>query len=140
MLRGIVEKQNEVKKVNMRRKVINVSYRKDSKTFSDWMKYEVEVMNEDGTTEMIPAYGKDLQDALRRIVHDEKAELIGSKTKRVPLAIWIALWFTYISLLWSYCSSLPAATAGITFSIGMVAITFTIGYISNWLRKRNRDK
>ena len=41
-----------------RRKVLNVTYRKDSNTFEDWMKYEVEILNEDGSTEKIPAYGK----------------------------------------------------------------------------------
>ena len=48
----------------MKQKVINVSYRKDSNKFEDWMKYEIEILNEDGSKELIPAYGKDLQDAL----------------------------------------------------------------------------
>ena len=56
----------------MKKKVINVSYRKDSNTFEDWMKYEIEILHEDGVKEMIPAYGKDLQDVLSRVVHDEK--------------------------------------------------------------------
>jgi len=36
----------------MKQKVINVTYRKDSETFPKWMKYEIEILNEDGTTEM----------------------------------------------------------------------------------------
>jgi hypothetical protein len=48
----------------MKQKVINVKYRKSSDKFPNWMKYEVTLMGEDGTTEIIPAYGKDLQDAL----------------------------------------------------------------------------
>ena len=68
----------------MKRKVLNVSYRKDSDTFNDWMKYEVEILNEDGSIEKIPAYGKDLQDALSRVVHDSKVEKIERKDKTYP--------------------------------------------------------
>ena len=60
----------------MKQKVIDVKYRKESKTFPEWMKYEVTLLNEDGTTNKIPAYGKDLQDALSRVVHDSKVEKI----------------------------------------------------------------
>ena len=55
----------------MKRKAIDVKYRKDSESFPDYLKYEVTVLNEDGTTEVIPAYGKDLQDALSDVVDDE---------------------------------------------------------------------
>lgn len=124
----------------MKRKVLNVSYRKDSDTFNDWMKYEVEIMNEDGTTEKIPAYGKDLQDALSRVVHDSKVKKIEKRTKRIPSIVWVALWFGYVTTLWQYSITLPREWTPITFSVGMVAITLTVGYISNWFRKRNRDK
>ncbi len=123
-----------------RRKVLNVSYRRDSNTFDDWMKYEVEILNEDGSTEKIPAYGKDLQDALSRVVHDSKVNKIVLKTKRIPSIVWIGLWFGYIAGLWQYSITLSKEWASITFSIGLVAITFTVGYISNWFRKRNKDK
>ena len=80
----------------MKRKVLNVTYRKDSNTFSDWMKYEIEIMNEDGSREKIPAYGKDLQDALSRVVHDAKVERLEERTKRIPDLVWVVLWFGYI--------------------------------------------
>ena len=124
----------------MKRKVLNVSYRKDSNTFEDWMKYEIEILNEDGSTELIPAYGKDLQDALSRVAHDSKVEKMQRKTERIPTTIWVILWFGYISALSQYAMSLPKIWASITFSVGLLAITLTVGYISNWVKKRNRDK
>ncbi len=135
-----IEKQKEVKKVSMKRKVLNVSYRRDSNTFDDWMKYEVEILNKDGSTELIPAYGKDLQDALSRVVHDSRVEKIQNKTQLIPSVVWILLWFGYIFALAQYSFSLSKEWASISFSIGIVAITLTIGYISNWFRKRNKDK
>jgi len=124
----------------MKQKVINVSYRKSSESFPEWMKYEIELLNEDGSTTKIPAYGKDLQDALSRVVHDTKVEKIQRKTKRIPTLIWVILWFGYITALWQYSITLPREWTAISFSIGMVAITLTVGYISNWFRKRNKDK
>tara|TARA_R110000796_G_scaffold202160_2_gene318487 strand:+ start:69 stop:443 length:375 start_codon:yes stop_codon:yes gene_type:complete len=124
----------------MRRKVLNVSYRRDSNTFEDWMKYEIEILNPDGSTEMIPAYGKDLQDALSRVNHDTRVEKLEKTTQRIPLVVWFVIWFTYLSGLWFYCTTLDGQMAGITFSIGMAAITFTTGYAATWFRRRNRDK
>jgi len=121
----------------MKQKVIDVKYRKDSKTFPEWLKYEVTILNEDGTENKIPAYGKDLQDALSRVVHDTKVEKVQRRTKRIPNMVWAALWFGYITALWFYSITLSNPYTAISFSIGMVAITLTVGYISTWFRKRN---
>ena len=123
----------------MKRKVIEVKHRKGSDSFPEWMKYEITLLNEDGSTEIIPAYGKDLQDALSRVVHDQKAAKLERKTKRIPSIVWVGLWFGYVSALWQYSVTLPREWTAISFSIGMVAITFTVGYVSSWFQKRNRD-
>jgi hypothetical protein len=86
----------------MKRKAIKVEYRKDSDSFPDWLKYEITVLNEDGTKEIIPAYGKDLQDALSRIVHDERVDKIQKGASMIPNLVWIVIFFTYISLLSIY--------------------------------------
>ena len=83
----------------MKQKVINVTYRKDSQTFPKWMKYEIEILNEDGTTELIPAYGKDLQDALSRVVRDKQIKRVEKTTEKIPMAVWLMLWFMYMGIL-----------------------------------------
>jgi len=126
----------------MKQKVINVSYRKDSSTFSDWMKYEIEIMNEDGSTEKIPAYGKDLQDALSRVVHDKKVERIEQKTKRIPDLVWVVLWFGYI-LGWTmltYEVSPYDKFDGMFFILGIALITSITLRAKAWFRQRNIDK
>jgi hypothetical protein len=126
----------------MKQKVINVEYRKDSSTFPDWMKYEVTILNEDGTTQLIPAYGKDLQDALSRVVHDQKVEKIEKRTKRIPDLVWVVLWFGYI-LGWTmltYEVSDYRKFDGIFFLMGIALISgITLGF-KNWLKARNRDR
>jgi len=46
----------------MKQKIINVSYRKESVAFPEWLKYEITILNENGSENIIPAYGKDLED------------------------------------------------------------------------------
>ena len=63
----------------MKKKAINAVYRKDSESFPEWLKYEVTILSEDGEISKVPAYGKDLQDALSRVVHDDKVKKIEKK-------------------------------------------------------------
>ena len=125
----------------MKQKVINVTYRKDSKTFPDWLKYEVELLNEDGSTSKIPAYGKDLQDALSRVVHDQKVEKIEKQAKRIPDIVWVLLWFGYM-LGWTmltYEVSPYDKFDGLFFISGIALITGVTVWAKAWFRKRNRD-
>jgi len=80
-----------------RQKAIRAELRKESKTFDGWLKYEVTIKKEDGTLETIPAYGKDLQDALSRVVHDKKVEKIAPKIKKIHPGFWVFLWFSAIA-------------------------------------------
>lgn len=126
----------------MKQKVINVTYRKDSQTFPKWMKYEVEILHEDGTTQLIPAYGKDLQDALSRVVHDTRVDKVEERVKRIPDLVWAILWFGYI-LGWTmltYEISPYNKLNGIFFvgGIGLITLITLLG--KSWFRKRNRDK
>jgi hypothetical protein len=121
----------------MKQKVINVKYRKSSDKFPNWMKYEVELMGEDGTTELIPAYGKDLQDALSRVVHDRKAEKVVSKLQRIPSVVYIALWFAYIYGLVHFTTKMnnPLLLLGVLVSTGLFVWSF-----NKYFSTRNTDK
>ena len=126
----------------MKQKVINVEYRKNSDTFPDWMKYEVTILNEDGTTQKIPAYGKDLQDALSRVVHDKKVVEVEKRTRRIPDLVWVLLWFGYILGLAEYSMvvSLDNTMKGLFFTGGLVFITGLVLWAKTWFRLRNRDR
>lgn len=125
----------------MKQKVINVEYRKDSNAFPEWMKYEVTILNEDGTTRKIPAYGKDLQDALSRVVHDKKVEKIEKRTKRIPDIVWAVLWFGYI-FGWTMMTLRVSSNEykGLIFAAGIALITSLTFRLKIWFRLRNRDR
>ena len=122
--------------------VTNVTYRKDSETFPKWMKYEIEILNEDGTTETIPAYGKDLQDALSRVKHDMVVEKVEKRAKRIPDLVWVVLWFGYILgwVMLTYEVSPYSKFNGVFFVSGIALITSIVVSVKTWFRQRNRDK
>ena len=124
------------------KKVVNVSYRKDSISFQDWMKYEVTLIDEEGVQETIPAYGKDLQDALSRVVHDWQVEEVEKTTKRIPDVVWVILWFGYMLglLELTYMISPENKIRGVIFLGGMSLITGLTFWAKAWFRMRNIDK
>lgn len=125
----------------MKRRAINATLRKESQTFEGWLKYEVEIQNPDGTTELVPAYGKDLQDALSRVVHDEKVVKLEKKAKRIPDVVWVALWFGYI-LGWTLLTYEISAEdfEGIFFVSGIALVSAATIWAKTWFRKRNISK
>lgn len=125
----------------MKRKAINASLRKESQTFEGWLKYEVEIQNEDGTTEMVPAYGKDLQDALSRVVHDERVVKLERRAKSIPDIVWVTLWFGYI-LGWTILTYEVSANKfeGIFFVGGIALVTGVTVWAKSWFRRRNISK
>ena len=126
----------------MKQKVINATYRKDSTQFPDWLKYEITLLNEDGTEERIPAYGKDLQDALSRVVHDKKVVAVEEKTKRIPDAVWVVLWFGYVLGLveLTYIISPYNSFRGIFFLGGIAVVTAGVLRAKSWFRMRNQNQ
>lgn len=121
----------------MKRKAIHAEYRKTSESFPKWLKYEITVLNEKGETEKIPAYGKDLQDALSRVVHDEKVEKITKTTKIVPWWAWVVTWFGYlgfISYWWSTSNDINILVGGISSALIILFMVML------WSQNRNVDR
>lgn len=121
----------------MKQKVIDVHYRKDSNAFPEWMKYEITLLNEDGTEEKIPAYGKDLQDSLSRVVHDQKVERVEKKMERAPGWVWLVTWISYMGAV----SSLAVEYSSPLILAGGLSVAVLAGlYMQWWFRNRNIDK
>jgi hypothetical protein len=126
------------KKLVMKQKVIDVKYRKDSESFPDFMKYEITLLNEDGSTEKIPAYGKDLQDALSRVVHDKKVKKLDKRAKFVPWWGWTIVWFGYLTALTLWYYSTPGHVEILIGGIGFAFVTLLV--LMLWGQERNKSK
>ena len=132
--------------MKQKRKAIHAELMKESVAHSvkleGWLKYEVTIEEKDGSTSRIPAYGKDLQDALSRVVHDEKVKTIEERViNKVPETGWAFAWFLGMCLLvilgynvvpYNYTGYL---VIGIVLTYGLMTLS-----ISNWFRLRNRKK
>ena len=130
----------------MKAKVIEVIFRKDSEAFPQWMKYEVTLLWEDGRTELIPAYGRDLQDALSRVKHDFLIETLGEKTKKIPATAYVVLWFAYLAgwtqLTYIISKSGENSTSfnGLFFISGLILFTAVAVIGTSWFMPRNKDR
>ena len=122
-----------------RRRVVHAELRKESVSFDGWLKYEITIDNLDGNIEKVPAYGRDLQDALSRVVHDEVVEKIEKQTKRIPDIVWVTLWFGYILgwTLLTYEISPYSKFNGIFFVGGIALVTGVTLLAKSWFRRRN---
>ena len=124
-------------------KVLNATLRKESKTFNGYFKYEVEIENEDFTTEKVPAYGKDLQDALSRVVHDRRAEKILPVVKKIPEIVWVIAWFITFTGIVTYTTThmeLFGEYIGLIY-LGVLSLTVSLWLaINNFFTIRNRKK
>ena len=59
-------------KKSTRRKAIDCKLIKESNSYPGYFKYMVTIEEEDGSTSDHPTYGKDMQDALSRLLHKER--------------------------------------------------------------------
>jgi hypothetical protein len=127
----------------MKKKATNVKYRKQSETFPDWMKYEITILYEDGHEETVPAYGKDLQDALNRVVHDDFIEKVGKVTNKVPLTIWAILFTVVLGIVSTYLNSIADELGNwvsVAYISSLIIFVSLFLRISNWFRIKNIDK
>jgi hypothetical protein len=124
-------------------KVLNATLRKESETFNGYFKYEVEIENEDLTTEKVPAYGKDLQDALSRVVHDRRVEKILPVVKKIPEIVWVIAWFISFTGIVIYTTThmeLFGEYIGLVY-LGVLSLTVSLWLaINNFFTIRNRKK
>jgi hypothetical protein len=121
----------------MKQKIINVSYRKESQTFPEWLKYEVTIMNENGSEELIPAYGKDLEDAISRIKHDKRVQIVERTTRKIPVFFWLCMWVLYMTGITALQYELdePMIIIG-----GLGFAGFFLIFVMWWTQNRNVDK
>ena len=74
-----------------RRRAIDCTLVEKSKTSPGFIKYEVTIAERDGTTHKQPAYGKDMQDAISRLINTERTYKVEKRVMKNP-SIFFVLW------------------------------------------------
>ena len=80
-----------------RRRAIDCKLLKKSETHKGYCKYMVTIAELDGTVHKQPAYGKDMQDALARLMNTERTVKIEKKLENNPFIFFIA-WMVVMSI------------------------------------------
>jgi hypothetical protein len=106
-----------------RRKAIDAKLIGESKTSPGYFKYQFTIQELDGSKHIMPAYGKDMEDALERLVWTERVDKISSKKATTP--ILITAWLTTIIV--------PGIIAGITnepaWVLGALGLSALLGIV-----------
>ena len=84
-----------------RRRAIDCKLLKKSATHKDYCKYQITIAELDGTVHKEVAYGKDMQDALSRLINTERTIMVERKLERNPLLFFLA-WMALMAVpvLW----------------------------------------
>ena len=119
-----------------RRRAIECTLLKKSDTHNGYLKYLVTIQEKDGRVHSEPAYGKDMQDALSRLLNTERTVVVERKISSHP---WLAL------LAWAGLCIWPAQKATETgdpiwLLIILVGLGLTIGSIVWWYNYINRGQ
>ena len=121
-------------------KAIHAELRKESKTFDGWLKYEITIQYPNGSKERVPAYGKDLQDALSRVAHDKKVEkLTKTKLPIITVLCTATLIATSFAVIGFNIERLGDSTGPIIVATVAILATLTLS-IANWFSIRNKEK
>jgi len=66
--------------IKERRRAVHCDIVEPSKTSPGYFKYIVTIREKDGSENKVPAYGKDMQDAIERLLWTERVEKVNDKT------------------------------------------------------------
>jgi hypothetical protein len=97
-----------------RRKAISAELVRESKDNPGYFRYNIEIEEVDGTRHTVPAYGKDMQDAISRLVWNERAH---NKLTSVIIGFVIFIPFLTACVLGALKDSPAWVLSGLGFSV-----------------------
>ena len=108
-------KSNRHKYKFNRRRALECKFVEKSKNNPGYLKYMVTIGEKDGTTHTQPAYGKDMQDALSRLINKERTVKVERKLESNTGLIFLS-WLAFMTI--------PAMIFGTQNTPWMLVYTF----------------
>jgi hypothetical protein len=116
-----------------RRRAVHCEMVEPSKTSPGYVKYRITIREVDGTEHIVPAYGKDLQDAIERLLWTERVETVMDKKLTTPIFVVLGLLIVGLS---GYLSVKENTPLWLLLSIGTVGLTaLLVNRIEAYLKK-----
>ena len=114
-----------------RRRALMCKLVRKSRSNKGYFKYDVSIGERDGRITRMPAYGKDMQDALQRLLWKQRTEKI---EKRFGMGWVFVAWV--VTMGWPYFIMDDTKPLFLLCSMGSVMIMiFTIAWFSNYINK-----
>ena len=107
-----------------RRRAIHADLIRESKDNPGYYRYNITIREVDGTEHVVPAYGKDLEDAIERLVWNERVEKVSNKKLIAPLFAVLLLTVVVLSGMIGVIQNNPLwVVGGLSFCGAMLLIT-----------------
>jgi len=121
-----------------KRKAIDCKLIRPSNSNPGYFKYEIVIQDTDGSTYTQPAYGKDMQDAISRLIWNERIDKVSKVSKNKTLENSILFFIAFVCIIgpsiWSVMLDTPLISVA---GLSIAALVGTCVYwFNNWLSKR----
>jgi hypothetical protein len=116
-----------------RRRAIHCDLIEPSKTSPGYFKYQITIKEKDGSVNKVPAYGKDMQDAIERLIWNERVDSVTEKKATLPILVTLCLGVVALSGILSATLNQP-----IWIVAGLSLVVFSalgINRIESYLNK-----
>lgn len=107
-----------------RRKAIDCKLIEASKTSPGYFKYKITIQEIDGTINVVPAYGKDMQDAIERLIWTERYVSVSNKKITTYILVFLLLSTVILAGILAHEHNNPVwilGALGISLVFGLVA-------------------
>lgn len=112
-----------------RRKAIDCELVEASKTSPGYFKYKVTIEEIDGTIHVVPSYGKDMQDAIERLVWSERIEKVSDGKYFQTVLLIISL------MVLIFTGFMGAVYDGHIWVLSTIIGFFIIGYVMYFINE-----
>ena len=112
-----------------RRRAIHCDLIEASKTSPGYYKYQITIREKDGYEHVVPAYGKDMQDAIERLLWVERVERVSNKKLTMP--ILVILWLNTIIIP----GVISAQTNNPWWIVGAIGFSIVLAFITSGISK-----
>ncbi len=116
-----------------RRRAVHCEMLEASKTSPGYFKYQIRIREVDGSESVVPAYGKDMQDAIERLLWTERVETVMDKKLTTPIFAILGLAIVGLSGALSVKENTPL---WLLLGIGIIGVTaLLVNRIESYLKK-----
>jgi hypothetical protein len=112
-----------------RRRAIHCDLIEPSKTSPGYFKYQITIREKDGSEHVVPAYGKDMQDAIERLLWVERVGKVSNKKLTIP--IFVILWLNTIIIP----GAISAQTNNPWWIVGALGFSIVLAFITSAISK-----